>query len=103
MMQLTRRAALGGAASAIAAGTMATTGANAASPPAGKQVASWYRHKLGDIELTVVSDGIARFKMPDTHIVNKKREEVDTHLATLFMNSNELVTPYNPTVVNTGG
>src|SRR5262249_41095389 len=103
MTHLTRRRALGAAASAIATGVLTSGSAGAASSPAGKQAASWYRHKLGDIELTVVSDGIARFKMADNHVVNKKREEVDAYLASLFMDSNQLVTPYNPTVVNSGG
>jgi glyoxylase-like metal-dependent hydrolase (beta-lactamase superfamily II) len=103
MTNLTRRAALGGVAAAIGAMELGTSTAQAAAPAAGKQAASWYRHKLGDIELTVVSDGIARFKMPDTHVVNKTRAEVDAHLAALFMDSNELITPYNPTVVNNGG
>lgn len=102
-MQMTRRTTLGIAASAALGASLGTSAAQAASPPAGKQVASWYRHKIGDIELTVVSDGIARFKMADNHVVNKKREEVDAYLASLFMDSNQLVTPYNPTVVNTGG
>jgi hypothetical protein len=53
--------------------------------------------------LTVVSDGIARFKMADNHPVNKQREEVDAYLASMFMDGNQRVTPYNPTVVNSGG
>ena len=59
MTHLTRRAALGVAAVTIGTIGLKTGAALAAAPAAGKQAASWYRHKLGDIELTVVSDGVA--------------------------------------------
>ena len=57
-MQLTRRDALAGAA-AIADHPLLKPAkpANAAAPPADKQAPSYYRYKVGDIQVTVVSDG----------------------------------------------
>jgi glyoxylase-like metal-dependent hydrolase (beta-lactamase superfamily II) len=81
----------------------ATTPALAAATPQGKQNSGWYRYKLGDIEVTVVTDGIARFKMAENYVANVKPEVVDAALAAIFMNRNEMITPYNPTVVNSGG
>ncbi len=105
MTLLTRRTMLAGAANAAATAMIAIDQgpAQAASPPVGKQVAGWYRYKVGDIEVTVVTDGIARFKMSDTHVTNVKREEVDAALTALFMTADQMVTPYNPTVINSGG
>ncbi len=105
MSKLTRRGMLSAvaAASAIAVTGDATAPAFAAAPPQAKQNAGWYRYKLGDIEVTVVTDGIARFKMADNYVANVKPEVVDTALAALFMDRNQMITPYNPTVLNSGG
>lgn len=76
---------------------------HAAAPPLGRQNVGWYRYKIGDIEVTVVTDGIARFKMADTYVANVKPDVVDTALAALFMDRNQMITPYNPAVVNSAG
>lgn len=105
MSKLTRRAMLSGvaAATAISVSRETTTPAHAAAAPQGKQNSGWYRYKLGDIEVTVVTDGIARFKMAENYVANVKPDVVDAALAALFMDRNEMITPYNPTVVNSGG
>ncbi|MGD9923819.1 MAG: MBL fold metallo-hydrolase [Pseudorhodoplanes sp.] len=105
MSKLTRRAILS-AAAAVSAGSIASGGmpsVHAAAAPQGKQNTGWYRYKIGDIEVTVVTDGIARFKMAENYVANVKPEVVDAALATIFMDRNQMVTPYNPTVVNSGG
>ncbi len=56
-MNLTRRHALAGAAALAAAPMIPALPAKAAAPAAGKQNASFYRYKVGDAEVTVISDG----------------------------------------------
>lgn len=105
MRKLTRRAMLSAAAVASAA-SLVTDGmpsAHAAAAPQGRQNTGWYRYKIGDIEVTVVTDGIARFKMAENYVANVKPEVVDAALASIFMDRNEMITPYNPMVVNSGG
>ena len=105
MPNLSRRHALAGgiSVSAIAAfGFMAGDAANAAQPLAGAQAPGWYRYKIGDIEVTVVTDGTGRFRFADTHVSNKSREEVNAGLAAAFYPPDMMATPYNPVVINTG-
>jgi glyoxylase-like metal-dependent hydrolase (beta-lactamase superfamily II) len=103
MTELTRRAILAGAAATTALSPLATIpSAQAAAAPAGKQVAGWYRYKVGSIEVTVATDGINRFKFPDTFVANKTRDEVNAMLATLFMEKDMMAIPYSPIAVNTG-
>ncbi len=49
---------------------------HAAAPPAGKQAPSFYRSKLGDFELTVVSDGARPIPLPPHFVRNVSNEEV---------------------------
>ena len=105
MPNLSRRHALAGgiSVSAIAAfGCMAGDAANAAQPLAGAQAPGWYRYKIGDIEVTVVTDGTGRFRFADTHVSTKSREEVNAGLAAAFYPPDMMATPYNPVVINTG-
>ena len=51
-----------------------TPPAKAAAPPAGTQNAGWYRYKVGTHEVTVVTDGVNRFKFPDGFVANKSRD-----------------------------
>ena len=102
MTELTRRTLLAGAAAAAATPLAASAPARAAAPLAGAQAPGWYRYKVGDFEITVVTDGMARFKMPDNIVSNAKREEVNAALAAVHLPPDFFVTPYNPIVVNTG-
>src|SRR5262249_55449779 len=56
----------------------------------------------GDFEITVATDGVNRFKLPDNFVLNVKREDVTAALAALHLEQDFFVTPYNPIVVNTG-
>ena len=62
MNQITRRNALTGAAALAGAGTLSSIGesdlARAAAPLGGKQNPGWYRYKVGEFEITVVTDGV---------------------------------------------
>ena len=61
MSQITRRDALTGAAALTSAGALGslrgTDVARAAAPLSGKQNSGWYRYKVGEFEITVVTDG----------------------------------------------
>ncbi len=104
MTDLTRRQAFTAAAGAAAAVTMPFGHeGRAAVPPSGKQAASWYRYKIGSIEVTVATDGVARFKMAEDHVVNIKKDAVNAALAEVFMEKDMMTTPYNPVAINTGG
>ena len=103
MTQLTRRALLGGTAAGGAALSFGFDHARAAAPPVGKQNAGFYRYKVGDIEITVVTDGSNTFKFADAHLTNKTREDMNRALEAAYLPKDQLTTPYNPIVVNTSG
>ncbi len=44
----------------------------ASAPPATKQVPSAYRYKVGDAEVTVISDGIRTMPLSDTFVRNSR-------------------------------
>jgi glyoxylase-like metal-dependent hydrolase (beta-lactamase superfamily II) len=105
MSILSRRTLLAGAASAAALpcfGLWSAKFARAATPPAGKQAASFYRYKVGAIEVTVVSDGIARVPVTEAFVLNVKPEEVNKALREAYMEPGVFIGPYNPIVLNTG-
>ena len=74
----------------------------AATPLAGTQSPGWYRYRVGEIEVTVVTDGTGRFRFADAHVANKTRDEVNAGLAAAFYPPDMMATPYNPVVINTG-
>src|SRR5262249_37943738 len=105
MSILSRRTFLAGAASAAALPSFALWSpqfARAATPAAGKQAASFYRYKVGDIEVTVLSDGIARVPVTEAFVLNVKPEEVNAALREAYMEPGVFIGPYNPIVLNTG-
>jgi glyoxylase-like metal-dependent hydrolase (beta-lactamase superfamily II) len=105
MTILSRRTLLAGAASAAAlpcVGLWRANFARAATPPSGKQAASFYRYKVGAIEVTVVGDGIVRFPVTEGFVLNVKPEEVNKALREAYMEPGVFVAPVNPIVLNTG-
>ena len=100
--ELSRRGLLSSAAAAALAATLPAQGF-AAAPAAGKQAAGFYRYKVGDIEVTVATDGANRLPITDAFVVNVKKEEVNAALVAAFMEPGVFVGPYNPVVLNTGG
>ena len=103
MTHFTRRQALTAAAGTAAAVTVPFDRlARAATPPSGKQAAGWYRYKIGTIEVTVATDGVARFTMAEDHVINIKKVAVNAALAEVFMEKDMMTTPYNPVAINTG-
>lgn len=102
-MKLTRRHALAGAAALTAAPLLSAHPVKAAAPVAGKQNASFYRYKVGDAEVTVVSDGSLTVPLADGLITNAKKEEVATSLEKAFRPRDTVSFYFGPLVINTGG
>src|ERR1700681_4293687 len=95
MTVLTRRRLLTGpAALATAAPLAAGLPARAAAPPAGTQAPGWYRYKVGSFEITVVTDGMGRFKVPDDFVGNVSKDEVGKALAAAYLDKDRMATPY---------
>jgi glyoxylase-like metal-dependent hydrolase (beta-lactamase superfamily II) len=106
MTTLTRRVLLSGAAAASASGALAcfaSTPVRAAAPEAGKQAPGFYRYKVGDIEITVVTDGVVRGKLPDNFVTNVQTEDVKAALAAARLDRDIFNNTFTPIVVNTGG
>ena len=91
MTNLTRRNLLAGTAGATVAALLPfDTSVKAATPPAGRQAPGWYRYKIGTIEITVATDGVARFKMAEDHVTNIKLDAVNAALAEVVVDAARL-------------
>ena len=93
MTQFTRRAALAGTAAFAFVPMALNFSARAAAPAAGKQAPGFYRYKVGDIEVTVVTDGVVRAKLADNFVTNVKVDEVKAALAAAHMSTETSTTP----------
>src|SRR6201992_1326710 len=102
-MELTRRHALAGAAGIAAAPLLPFASAKAAAPVANTRARSFYRYKVGDIQVTVVSDGRNTFPLEDSFITNAKKEEVNAALEKAFLPPDMFTIYFAPLVLNTGG
>jgi glyoxylase-like metal-dependent hydrolase (beta-lactamase superfamily II) len=105
MTRLSRRTMLTGAAATAVAPALAGFGASSATataPLGGRQAPGFYRYKVGSIEITVITDGVNKFRIADNHVTNKSRDEVNAALAAAYYEKDMMTTPYNPVVVNTG-
>jgi glyoxylase-like metal-dependent hydrolase (beta-lactamase superfamily II) len=102
-MDLSRRHALAGAAALAATPLLSSAPAKASAPPADKQAPSFYRYKVGDIQVNAISDGAATFPLADTYISNAKRDDINAVLARAFLPKDQITNFYAPLVINTGG
>jgi glyoxylase-like metal-dependent hydrolase (beta-lactamase superfamily II) len=102
-MVVTRRDALAGAFAIAAAPALSAVPARAAVPPANKQAPSFYRYKVGDIEVAVVSDGANTFPLPDKLVVNATKEQVGDALQKAFLPRDKMTIHFAPLAINTGG
>ncbi|MDB5594299.1 MAG: hypothetical protein JWM36_1260 [Hyphomicrobiales bacterium] len=104
----TRRGALTGLGSglALAAGSSAfglgLGSASAAALPAGKQAPGFYRHKIGDMEVTQITDGARSMPLPDGFVRNASRDQINAALGEAYMPADRMTLVYNPMLVNTG-
>jgi glyoxylase-like metal-dependent hydrolase (beta-lactamase superfamily II) len=103
MTELTRRTIMTGAVAAAAAGPLAASlPAVAAAPPAGKQAPGFYRYKVGDFEISVVTDGTTTTPIPPNYVTNQPKEALDAAMAAAYLPANVATHWYTPIVVNTG-
>jgi len=102
MIQLTRRSMLAGAAGAAVASAAFPTMLRAAAPTAGKQAPGFYRYKVGDYEITQLSDGARTFPMPDGFVQNVAKDQALSAAEAAYIPKGQVTVPFNPMVVNTG-
>lgn len=106
MSRITRRNALAGAAALTSAGALGsvtvTDVARAAAPLGSKQNSGWYRYKVGEFEITVVTDGISFGPLSDAYVQNAPKNDVNAELAAMHYAPDKTSNWYNPIVVNTG-
>jgi glyoxylase-like metal-dependent hydrolase (beta-lactamase superfamily II) len=107
MTKFNRRSVLAGAtaltASTIAAGRIATP-AQAAAPMSGKQAPGYYRYKIGDFEITAISDGVRPTPLADNFVRNQPKDTVSAALLSLYPSheKDRPEFPFTLAVVNTG-
>jgi glyoxylase-like metal-dependent hydrolase (beta-lactamase superfamily II) len=100
MSMLSRRRAVGGAVAVAASAAVAPL--HAAAPPIGNQAPGFYRYRVGDIEITVVNDGVSRMPITDDFVANASKDQVNAALEAAFLEKDFYAGPYNPIVINTG-
>jgi glyoxylase-like metal-dependent hydrolase (beta-lactamase superfamily II) len=96
MTQLTRRHVLGGAA-AIAVGGVPSVSAWA------QAAAGFHRTKVGDIEITVLSDGVRRSKLSASPTRSATLEQFQDALAADKLPRDEIGSVFHPLAIRTGG
>src|SRR5436190_17821907 len=102
-MELTRRNLLAGAAGVATAPLWPSISANAAAPLADKQAPSFYRYKVGDAQVTVISDGVNTFPLADSFVPNAKKEDIAAALEKAYMPKDKISIQFGPLVINSGG
>lgn len=90
------------AAAATAALPAVSAPVRAAAPQIGKQVPSIYRYKLGEFEITVLSDGALKAPKPEAIVVNQPFSEVQKALEAAHLPKDQIINVFTPFVVNTG-
>ena len=102
-MEITRRAALVGAATAAAA-TYAPFGIrnSLAAAPVGGKGTGVYRYKVGDYEIIQLMDGARTFPMPDQFVVNVSKDEAIKAATAAYLPEGKVTIPFSPMIVNTG-
>ena len=101
MTVLTRRSLLGGAAAITAASAM-TAPAHSAAPLIGKQGPSFYRYKVGDFEVTALSEGAVRNANVQNMALNQQLPDIQKALGDAFLPTDHVINQFNVVVVNTG-
>src|SRR5258708_5446517 len=102
MTELTRRAALAGAAASTLVPLTMAAPARANAPQADKQGASFYRYNVGTHQITVVFDGVSVTPRPDNYVANASKDDVSKVFAENYMPADKATQSYSPIVINTG-
>jgi glyoxylase-like metal-dependent hydrolase (beta-lactamase superfamily II) len=100
MTMLSRRGVVAGAVAVAASAAVGPL--HAAAPPTGNQAPGFYRYRVGDIEITVVNDGVSRMPITDDFVANASKDQVNAALEAAFLEKDFYAGPYNPIVINTG-
>ena len=95
MTSLTRRHVLGGAAA------IALSGRKALAQTSGE--AGFHRFKVGDIEVTSLSDGTRRGKLSASPSRSASLEQFQDALAAEKLPRDEIATPFQPVLIKSGG
>ena len=103
MPNATRRTVLSGT---TAVGVLAGMGprvarADASAPRA--QVPGYYRYRVGDVLVSVVTDGASTFPLPERFVINVPRDQVAAALAADYRDDASITVPYTPLVLEIGG
>jgi len=102
MASIDRRMMLGAGSVAVltaAAGTLSSSAAFAQAPIIGKQAAGFYRQKVGEFEITVISDGSLNF---EPSLWNAQQADVTAALAAEARDTKAIPFQLNTMIVNTG-
>jgi glyoxylase-like metal-dependent hydrolase (beta-lactamase superfamily II) len=102
VLPVSRRSLIAGSVAATAGALAPVSAARAAVPPAGRQMPGAYRYRVGDFEVTAITDGISRRPLAGDFVRNAPLEEVQAALSMAFLPTNTLSLPVTPLVVNTG-
>lgn len=101
MVGFDRRTVLAGAGAAAASAIIGQF-ANAAAPKSTAQAPGFYRAKLGDFEITQLSDGSRTFPVPDTFVKNAGKDQAVAAAEAAHMPKGQVTVPFNPILINTG-
>ncbi len=99
-MSATRRSILGAALAAPA--FLTTFRTEAAMPIPTTQAPGFYRHTLGDYQITMINDGINRRPNLDNFIPNASAADIKKSLEDAFLPSSHLDITFNITILSTG-
>jgi glyoxylase-like metal-dependent hydrolase (beta-lactamase superfamily II) len=100
MMHLTRRHVLGGAAAIALSGSVPTPPATAQVPAAGS---GFHRTKVGDFEITALSDGVRRGKLTASPTRSASLEQFQDALAADSLPRDEIGSVFHPLAIRSGG
>src|SRR5206468_10581499 len=64
---------------------------------------SFYRYKVGDIQVNAIFDGTTTFDLADNFILNAKKDEVNAALDKAFLPKDKMTLLFTPLAINTGG
>jgi glyoxylase-like metal-dependent hydrolase (beta-lactamase superfamily II) len=102
-MKLTRRHLLAGTAGIATAPLLPSVSAQAAAPMAEKQAPSFYRYKVGDVQVNAIFDGSLTFDLNDGFVLNAKKDEVNAALDKAFLPQDKMTLLFTPLAINIGG
>jgi glyoxylase-like metal-dependent hydrolase (beta-lactamase superfamily II) len=86
----------------LATGSLTMGRGMAAAPLAGSQAPGFYRLQLGELEVLLVNDGLAKRPLGPDFVRNAELAQVRQVLLDAFQPSDTLSIPFTTTVVNTG-